>query len=107
MWEQHQMPHDYFRFTASGVRCLMESAGFGVERIEPVGGFFWVLGRRLMAVLVFAQGGWRWVLFPILGPLLGLFLPFCCYYLDALDRTRDYTPGFVCEGSRRQADDGR
>src|SRR5262249_49231105 len=45
MWEEHQRPHDYFRFTSSGARLLMEGAGLHVQRIDAVGGFFWQLGR--------------------------------------------------------------
>ena len=100
MWEEHQRPHDYFRFTSSGIRYLMERAGFDVRRVEPVGGFFWMLSRRLMAVLSFTQRGWRWVLFPFLAPVFGLILPLCCYYLDNLDSDHAYTLGFVCEGSK-------
>ena len=44
-------------------------AGAGECRIQPVGGFFWQLGRRLMGVLAFAQTGWRWLLFPVLAPV--------------------------------------
>jgi SAM-dependent methyltransferase len=100
MWEEHQRPHDYFRYTSSGMRYLMEKAGFDVRRVEPVGGFFWMLSRRLMAVLSFTQRGWRWILFPFLAPVFGLILPLCCYYLDYLDSDRAYTLGFVCEGSK-------
>ena len=100
MWEEHQRPHDYFRFTSNGIRYLMELAGFRVGRIEPVGGFFWMMGRRLIAVVSFTQGGWRWLLFPFFAPVFGLLLPLCCYYLDWLDEDRAYTLGFVCEGSR-------
>ena len=100
MWEEHQRPHDYFRFTSSGIRYLMERAGLDVRKVEPVGGFFWMLSRRLMAVLSFTQRGWRWVLFPFLAPVFGLILPLCCYYLDYLDSDRAYTLGFVCEGSK-------
>jgi hypothetical protein len=63
-------------------------------------GFFWMLSRRLMAVLSFTQNGWRWVLFPFLAPVFGLILPLCCYYLDYLDSDRAYTLGFVCEGAK-------
>jgi SAM-dependent methyltransferase len=101
MWEEHQKPHDFFRFTSAGVRYLLESAGIRIDRIEPIGGFFWQLGRRLTGVLAFAQQGWRWVLFPVLAPVFGFILPLCCYYLDGLDRDRAYTLGFVCEGSRQ------
>ena len=100
MWEQHQRPLDYFRFTSNGIRHLMEASGLQVDRVDPVGGFFWLLGRRVMGILAFTQQGWRWILFPFLGPLLGLFLPFCFYYLDFLDKDRDYTLGFICEGIR-------
>jgi SAM-dependent methyltransferase len=100
MWEEHQQPHDYFRFTSNGIRHLMECGGFRVRRIEPIGGYFWMLGRRLMAVLSFVQQGWRWIFFPVLAPIFGMLLPLCCYYLDALDEERTFTLGYICEGSR-------
>jgi SAM-dependent methyltransferase len=106
MWEQHQRPHDYFRFTSDGIRYLMNRSGLSVRRIDPVGGYFWLLGRRLMAVLSFTQKGWRWVLFPLLAPVFGLLLPLCCYYLDFLDSGRDYTLGFLCEGARQETANG-
>ncbi len=98
MWEEHQKPFDFFRYTSSGIRYLMESAGLRVKRVEPVGGFFWQLSRRLMGVLAFTQQGWRWVLFPVFAPVFGLILPLCCYYLDSIDHDRAYTLGFICEG---------
>ena len=100
MWEEHQRPCDFFRFTSSGIRFLMEKAGLRVKRVDAVGGFFWQLSRRLMGVLAFTQQGWRWILFPVLAPVFGLFLPLCCYYLDYLDGDRAYTLGFICEGSK-------
>lgn len=100
MWEEHQLPHDYFRYTSSGIRYLIENAGLEVSRIEPVGGFFWQLGRRLMGVTSFAQNGWKWIFFPFLAPVFGFALPLCCYYLDRVDRDRAYTLGFICEGRK-------
>jgi SAM-dependent methyltransferase len=101
MWEEHQKPYDFFRFTSSGIRYLLQSSGFRIRKIEPVGGFFWQLGRRLMAVLSFTQQGWRWLLFPVLAPVFGFILPLCCYYLDSIDRDRTYTLGYICEGWRQ------
>ena len=98
MWEEHQRPYDFFRFTSSGIRYLLQSNGIRIRKIHPVGGFFWQLGRRLMGVLAFVQSGWRWLLFPILAPVFGLLLPLCCYYLDSLDQDRAYTLGFIAEG---------
>lgn len=98
MWEEHQRPYDFFRFTSAGIRYLLEGSGIRIRKIHPVGGFFWQLGRRLAGVLSFTQHGWQWLLFPILAPLFGFVLPLCCYYLDALDRDRAYTLGFIAEG---------
>jgi SAM-dependent methyltransferase len=90
-WEVHQAPHDYFRFTRHGIRYLLESAGFQEIRIEPVGGFFRLLSRRLLNGLQF---------FPV------LLLPFAALLLvppalvlpvfDALDRERSFTLGYIC-----------
>ena len=98
MWEEHQRPYDFFRFTSSGIRYLLEGGGIRINKIQPIGGFFWQLGRHLMGVLAFAQSGWRWLLFPILAPVFGFVLPLICYYLDALDQDRAYTLGFIAQG---------
>jgi len=98
MWEEHQRPYDFFRFTSSGIRYLLEGGGIRIGKIQPIGGFFWQLGRRLMGVLAFTQSGWRWLLFPILAPVFGLVLPLFCYYLDTLDQDRACTLGFIAEG---------
>ena len=98
MWEEHQKPNDFFRFTSGGIRYLLQTAGIRIRRIHPIGGFFWQLGRRLMGVLSFTQSGWKWLLFPVLAPVFGLVLPLCCYYLDSLDEDRAYTLGFIAEG---------
>ena len=42
-WEEHQQPHDYFRYTQFGLEHLTRSAGFVDIRIEAVGGFFRLL----------------------------------------------------------------
>jgi SAM-dependent methyltransferase len=98
MWEEHQLPNDFFRFTSRGIRYLLETSGIRIRRIHPIGGFFWQLGRRLAGVPSFTQRGWRWLLFPVMAPLFGIVLPLCCYYLDALDEERAYTLGFIAEG---------
>lgn len=94
-WEVHQAPHDFFRYTSYGIAWLLEQAGFHEIQIQPAGGFFTLLGRRSLDSVLYFQGGWRWLLFPvaavIAGPL-GLLVP----SLDCLDREKRTTLGYVC-----------
>lgn len=34
----HEMPYDYYRYTRFGLEYLATNAGFGVEKIEALGG---------------------------------------------------------------------
>ncbi|MCU1276877.1 MAG: hypothetical protein JWM53_423 [bacterium] len=48
-FDWHQMPpHDYYRFTSSGLRTLLDDAGFDVEEVEEVGGLFSALAGKLI-----------------------------------------------------------
>ncbi|MBI1352999.1 MAG: methyltransferase domain-containing protein [Acidobacteria bacterium] len=95
MWEVHQAPHDYYRYTRHGLEYLLGKAGFERWTIEPMGGYFTLLARRLMAALIFFQGGLRWLAFPLVAAAVApaaLLLP----SLDGLDSRKDYTLAYVC-----------
>jgi SAM-dependent methyltransferase len=94
-WEIHQHPHDFFRYTKYGLEYLFEKAGLK-SSVEALGGLFWNISFRLMAMLGFLQKGWRWIFFVLLAPVLTLVVPAICYLLDPLDRKRDYTLGYFC-----------
>jgi len=94
-WEVHQSPHDYFRYTRHGMAYLLDRAGLVDIQIRPVGGYFRLLGRRLLNGLQFFTGGMRWLGFIPAALLLvppALILP----YLDFLDRDRNFTLGYIC-----------
>ncbi|MBI3939694.1 MAG: class I SAM-dependent methyltransferase [Acidobacteria bacterium] len=101
MWEEHQVPHDYFRFTSWGLRHLLEGAGFEVELLRPAGGFFWEIGHRGVNLVAFFQSSWRWLLFPPAALLAGCLFPLICYYLDPLDREKRHTLGHTAIAVRR------
>jgi SAM-dependent methyltransferase len=94
-WEEHQQPHDYFRYTRYGLEYLLKRAGFREVRIEPVGGFFRALSRRLLNSLQFFPGP-----FFLIGVILfvpaGLLVPL----LEPLDRKRNSTLGFICRARK-------
>jgi SAM-dependent methyltransferase len=94
-WEEHQQPHDYFRYTRFGLRSLLESAGFDEIQLTPAGGFFRLLSRRLLNGLQFFMRGVGWLLFPaavLVFVPLSLVLP----VLEPLDRERNFTLGYIC-----------
>ena len=90
-WEVHQEPHDYYRYTLHGVRYLLEAAGFAEMRIEPVGGYFRLLARRLLNGLQFFPGP-LFIVAGILVAVPAMLLPL----LDGLDRQRHFTLGYIC-----------
>lgn len=101
MWEEHQVPHDYFRFTSWGLRSILRRGGLEVERIDPIGGFFWMYGRRSVHVASFFQSSWKWIFFPIVAPIACGLIPLLCYYLDGLDREKLHTLGHVVVAVRK------
>jgi len=94
LWEEHQVPHDYFRFTQYGVRLLFESSPLQPTLMTPVGGFFRLCARRSVNLLSFFQGGWRWIIFWALAPFFGLLFPLILYCMDGLDRSRHFSLAF-------------
>ena len=105
LWEVHQAPHDYFRFTRYGLERLLGDAGFEGVSIEPMGGFFTLLARRLVNSLNFFQGGARWVLFPF-AALATLPAALVLPSLDFLDRGKDFTLAWKCEARASMREDG-
>jgi len=96
MWEEHQMPHDYYRFTRYGIQRLLEDAGFTVDETRPLGGYFWFMGRKFIDLLEFFEPFPRNLLWPLLVVPFGFVLPTIFKNLDWLDRDKYYTIGQLC-----------
>jgi SAM-dependent methyltransferase len=47
LWCLHYEPHDYYRFTGHALRNMLETEGFTILRLEPVGRVFSYLATRL------------------------------------------------------------
>ncbi len=94
-WEEHQQPHDFFRYTRFGLQLLLERAGFAIVQLAPAGGFFRLLSRRLLNGLQFFMKGPGWILFApaalVLVPL-SLLMP----AFEPLDTHRNFTLGYLC-----------
>jgi SAM-dependent methyltransferase len=103
-FQEHGMPHDYFRFTSSGLRYLFEQAGFEILSIAPLGGFFWYLGHRVSLSYRYLFPAkrrmiWKVLDAPIRHParqLLRFIIPYLCFHLDALDKEKTFTLNYGC-----------
>jgi SAM-dependent methyltransferase len=94
-WEEHQQPHDYFRYTRYGLEYLAVRAGFVGVTVRPIGGFFRLLSRRLMNSVQFFSGPLALLPVIVFGPL-ALILP----VLDTLDKKRNFTLGHICTAQK-------
>jgi len=90
-WEVHQSPHDFYRYTRHGLRYLLERADFVNIEIQPAGGYFRLLSRRLLNAAQFSL-----VLGLLFAPL-ALVLPL----LDGLDKEKNFTVGYIATAHRR------
>jgi SAM-dependent methyltransferase len=94
-WEEHQQPHDYFRFTRYSLSYMLDSAGFDDVSIAPVGGFFRMLSRRMLYALQFFPG----VSF-VIGALVFVPAALVLPLLEPLDRRRNFTLGYICSARK-------
>lgn len=90
-WEVHQAPHDYFRYTRYGIRHLLEGSGFGNIQVEAGGGYFRLMGRRMLNGIGFFRGIWMLPAAIFFAPA-GLLFPL----FDGLDKNRNFTLGYLC-----------
>lgn len=97
-WEVHQHPHDFFRYTKFGVEELARTAGLRIISLEPGGGYFRLLSRRLLGGAQFFPLPLNllwWAMVAIPALLLPLLEPF--------DQKKDFTLGYlaVLENGRK------
>ena len=105
-WHAHQIPHDFYRYTAYGIRSLLGKNGLSLERLQPLGGYFWYLSYQLQLLpyWIFSRNG---VASHLPGPLrlalktaavvlFELCLPLLLFYLDPIDQVQEATLGHFC-----------
>ncbi|WP_321470827.1 class I SAM-dependent methyltransferase [uncultured Paludibaculum sp.] len=90
-WEVHQSPHDYFRYTRHGLAYLFAQAGLELRTLEPAGGYFRLVARRLLSGLQFFPGPLKVIPAVVFLPL-ALVLPL----FDGLDKEKNFTLGYKC-----------
>lgn len=80
----HDAPHDYYRFTAEGLRVLAEGAGFAGEDVTPCGGLLSFLGHNANVVALALLSP-----VPLVGRLAVALAKLTSPWWAALDRLLD------------------
>lgn len=105
-WHAHQIPHDFYRYTAYGIRYLLQKNGLVAEKVQPLGGYFWYLSFQLQLlpywtfsrnrVASHLPAPLRLALKTAAVALFELCLPLLLFYLDPLDQVQEATLGHFC-----------
>lgn len=66
IWNEHEIPHDYYRYTRYGLAYLLKKVGFEVVEVRPMAGFFVTAGARFCYFLAHFD---RWGLQIAVRPL--------------------------------------
>ncbi|MBN2038261.1 MAG: class I SAM-dependent methyltransferase [Chitinispirillaceae bacterium] len=92
-WHVHEEPRDFFRFTSYGITHLFSKAGFSIEIIKPMSGFWVTFGQHLSyMVLRFHKGPIK--LIPVL-PLIALLIQGMGFLLNTIDRSERWTWAYL------------
>lgn len=102
-WGEHQVPHDYFRYTQYGMKVLLGRAGLEIVEVMKTTGLFGYLANRLTMVpkVLFwsiKNPVYRILLLPIelLAYLFFVAVPAVFLApLDILDREKTYTLNYA------------
>jgi SAM-dependent methyltransferase len=66
IWNEHEIPHDYFRYTRYGLTHLFRKAGFEVVEVRPMAGYFVTAGARFCYFLAhFDRRGFQVLVRPL------------------------------------------
>jgi SAM-dependent methyltransferase len=88
IWHIHEEPRDFYRYSKYGLRYLFDRAGFEVEELVPLSGFWVTFGQAFVYYIHgFARG-------PVLRPpivAIGLAVQGCAYLLERVNRAEKWT----------------
>lgn len=91
----HEEPHDYYRYTKHGLRHLLESSGFSIERLKVYGGIFSFLGHQFSSFFVLTFWGIP-VIKKLVYSLNKWLIVKTCYNLDKIfDKKKIFALGYV------------
>jgi SAM-dependent methyltransferase len=102
VWQIHEAPYDFYRFTNYGFIALLEAAGFQVREGKSNGGKFAVLGQLALHVLscINRRGGVKRAFFAITRRCLAVFCNCIFPFLDDRFKDDSYTLNYLFVGKK-------
>jgi len=80
----HDLPNDYYRFTANGISYLLRKAGFRIKKVQECGTFFSFIGHIFSHIILGCAG--RYTFLRSLFFTINLLFSFIFVFLDTLFR---------------------
>lgn len=96
----HDEPHDFYRYTRNGLRHLLETAGFRIDRLERTGSVFGFLGHQVSTVLVGTTWHLPFVRWLALAANAAL-VTFPCHWADRIAGSDLLPLGYVVTATRK------
>jgi len=101
-WEEHETPHDYYRYTHYGLKYLLKKSGFKIIKIEKRGGYFKYLAFRMWHIIFMPFLNRKNLFEKILGWLVKIplmiilsLISLIFYFLDNIfDKEKKLTLGY-------------
>lgn len=103
-YEEHEIPHDYYRYTQFGLRYLLDKAGFSIDSIQWLEGFYGTFSYQLntaaQALSVSPShygGGLTGLLSSIITLFLKPLLTLLSFHFTYLDIRHKFTNAGQCK----------
>lgn len=100
IWNVHEQPHDYYRYTLYGLRHLFAKAGFEVIEVRPMAGYFVTAAARFCYFLAHFD---RWGLQILIRPAF-LLVQCAGWLLDRIYCDTTETWNYLAVGRAPEAD---
>ncbi|MGA2193168.1 MAG: class I SAM-dependent methyltransferase, partial [Nitrospirota bacterium] len=100
-WGVHEAPYDFYRFTNYALEDMFKEAGFDIDYIKPMGGYFCFLGEYIKRIpFVVVESPRKNILnrlcFILLKELFFFWVPLVIMQFDFLDKRKDFSIGYTC-----------
>jgi SAM-dependent methyltransferase len=103
-YEEHEKPYDFYRYTQFGFKELLTKAGFTIEKIDWLEGYFGTLSYQFktMAIsLPLSPSNYKGFFFKLSGPILAFILKigalFLSFYFGKADLKKKHTDSGYCK----------